>query len=135
MLFCSDMRVKRVDIFLAEFRKIYSAARDCSDPDVFVNSKRARNNILAVKFRADYSCAYRVAVKSHQQVEQRRAVADLYRHAAAHAAHYLLGKVERIVAALLERQERVLLKLLRSYFPFLRERVFRTDENVRLRGE
>ena len=66
--------MKRFDIFFAESCEIYSTARHRSDPDILVNGKRVGDYVLAVKLRADYSGAYRVAVKSHQQVEQRRDV-------------------------------------------------------------
>lgn len=74
--------------------------------------QRHRDIVVAVKLRADDSRAKRVAVEPDHQVQHRGAVVGLDGARIFVGGENLLGKVERAVPALLEREAGVLVNVL-----------------------
>ena len=129
------MAPNRFNIRRAVYRPLRALARDQAHFHILIDIERNRNNRCAIEFRANYARAHRIAVQADEQVEQRRPVAHANILVTIERGCELFGIVERIEAALLIRQKRVIGHIVERDRRARRERMARTHENMRFGPE
>lgn len=128
-----NMMLKGLKVGCAITRSLGSFAGDDADFHILVHLKGQGDDAGAVQLGADDARAYGIAVQADKQVEQGCTVANADIFAAVERRGELLGILERIVAALLIRKERIALQFLDRHARLVGQRMFRAHEYVRAR--
>lgn len=113
-------------------RRRYAFSHHVTDGHFVANVEVPRDNVSTVELVADDAGANGVAIQTDEQVEKRRAVAnlDIARAIEIDGGQGFFGKVEGVEVALFVGQVRIWFQVFQRDFFFFRKRIFRRHKHM-----